>query len=172
MRCGANESRDLIAISRIRGCVSRQNGGVGFCECTASLSAVPALFRFFTSHGSHSINSYLCGNHSFRLNRSKGDLVLGEEFADRFGELSAFTSPVVDAITFEIDGSGFGAGIIGADYLDRTAIAGAILFNDNDAVVGLLTGANARQTNHQHRVDPLKKLECIQGCRQRHWTYS
>jgi hypothetical protein len=23
--------------------------------------------------------------------------------------------------------------------------------------VGLLTGANARQTNHQHRVDPLRK---------------
>jgi len=97
--------------------------------------------------------------------------VLGEELPDGLGELCAFTGPVVDAIALEVNGSGFGAGVVGTDHFDRAAIAGAIFFDDNDAVVGLLTGANARQTNHQHRVDPLKKLECIQGSRQRHWTY-
>ena len=96
--------------------------------------------------------------------------MLGEELADGLGELGAFTCPVVDAIALEVDGSGLSAGVIGADHLDRAAIAGAILFDDNDAIVGLLTGANARQTNHQHRVDPLK-LECIQDGRQRSWTY-
>jgi hypothetical protein len=50
----------------------------------------------------------------------------------------------------QVDGGGAGAGVIGADDLDRTAIAGAVLLNDHDAVVGLLAGANARQTNHYH----------------------
>ena len=97
--------------------------------------------------------------------------MLREELPDGLGELCAFTGPVVDAIALEVNGRGFGAGVVGTDHFDRTAIAGAIFFDDNDAVVGLLTGANARQTNHQHRVVPLKKLECIQGSRQRHWTY-
>ena len=82
--------------------------------------------------------------------------MLGQELADGFGELCAFAGPVVDAVALEVNGGGLGAGVIGADHFDRAAIAGAILFDDNDAIVGLLTGANARQTNHQHRVDPLK----------------
>ena len=47
-------------------------------------------------------------------------------------------------------GRGRGAGIVDAYDLDGAAVAGAILFDDNDAVVGLLACAYARQTNHQH----------------------
>ena len=82
--------------------------------------------------------------------------MLGKELSDGLGKLCSLTGPVVDAVTLEVNRSGLGPGIIGADHFDRAAIAGAILFDDNDAIVGLLTGANARQTNHQHRVDPLK----------------
>jgi hypothetical protein len=92
--------------------------------------------------------------------------VLGEELANGLGELGAFAGPVVDAIALEVDGGGFSAGVVGTDHFDRTAIAGAIFFDDNDAVVGLLTGANARQTNHQHRGrSSQKSFECLQGCR-------
>jgi hypothetical protein len=76
--------------------------------------------------------------------------VLGEELADGLGKLGSFAGPVIDAIALEVDGCGLGAGVVGTDHFDGTAIAGAIFFDDNDAVVGLLTGANARQTNHQH----------------------
>ena len=82
--------------------------------------------------------------------------MLGQELADGLGELSAFASPIVDAVALEVHGGGLGTGIVGADHFDRTAVAGAILLDNDDAIVGLLTGANARQTNHQHRVDPLK----------------
>jgi hypothetical protein len=85
--------------------------------------------------------------------------MLGEKLADGLGELSALAGPVVDAIALEVNGGGLGAGVVGTDHFDRTAIAGAIFFDNNDAIVGLLAGANARQTNHQHRVDPLKKLD-------------
>ena len=50
----------------------------------------------------------------------------------------------------QVDGGGVGAGVVGADDFDGAAIAGAVLFDDHDTVVGLLGGANARQTNHYH----------------------
>ena len=78
-------------------------------------------------------------------------MVFGQELADGLGELGAFGCPIVDAVTLEVDRSGAGAGIVGADHFDGASVAGAVLFNDNDAIVGLLTRANARQTNHQHR---------------------
>jgi len=82
--------------------------------------------------------------------------MLGEELANGLRELSALGGPVIDTVALEVDGGGLGAGIVGTHDFNGTAIAGAILLDDNDAVMGLLTGANARQTNHQHRVDPLK----------------
>ena len=81
--------------------------------------------------------------------------VLCQETSDRFGELSTLADPVVDAVTLEVDGGGVGAGVVGADNFDRTAIAGTVFFNNNDAVVGLFTRSNARQTDHQHRGFPL-----------------
>jgi len=83
--------------------------------------------------------------------------VLGEELANGLGELGSLACPVIDAVALEVDAGGLGAGIVGADHFNGAAVAGAVLFDDNDAVMGLLTGANARQTNHQHRVDPLRK---------------
>ena len=81
----------------------------------------------------------------------------GEELGDAVGDLGTIAGPVVDAVALEDDRGGLGAGVVGSDHFDGTTVAGAILFDDNDAVMGLLTGANARQTNHQHRVDPLRK---------------
>ena len=82
---------------------------------------------------------------------------LAEQLAYGLGELCALGGPVVDALTLEVDSGGVGAGIVGADNLDGTTVAGAILLNNDNAIVGLLAGANARQTNHQHWVVPLKK---------------
>ncbi len=137
---------------------------IGWCEFTATRCPAVVLFRFFGKPQKLLQGGYLCSGGSFGFGRGNGSrLMLGQKLADGLGELCALAGPVVDAITLEVHGGGLGAGVIGADHFDRAAIAGAILFDDNDAIVGLLTGANARQTNHQHRVDPLKKLECIQG---------
>ena len=47
-----------------------------------------------------------------------------DQLGDALGELCALADPVVDAVALEIEGSGVGAGIVGAYNLDRTAIAG------------------------------------------------
>ena len=73
---------------------------------------------------------------------------IGEQFANPLGELGAVASPVVDAIALDVDRCGGGAGIVDADHFDGTAVAGAILFNDDDTIVGLFACAYARQTNH------------------------
>jgi hypothetical protein len=77
-----------------------------------------------------------------------GGLVFGEKFSDSFRELSALGCPVVDAFTLEIDAGGVGARVVSADDLNGAAVAGAVLLDNDDAIVGLLTGANAGQTNH------------------------
>lgn len=75
----------------------------------------------------------------------------GEQLADGLGELGAFGGPVVDAVTLQIDAGGIGAGVVGADDLDRTAVAGAVLFDNDDTVIRLFARTDARQANHQHR---------------------
>jgi len=75
---------------------------------------------------------------------------LGNEFADAIGELGSLCGPIVDAVTLELDACWVGAGIVGSYHFDGTAVAGAIFLNNDNAVVGLLTRANARQTDHQH----------------------
>ena len=75
---------------------------------------------------------------------------LGQEFADAFRQLGADAGPVVDAVTFEQDSGGAGAGIVGSDDLDGAAVAGPIFFDDDDAIVGLFTGADAGEADHQH----------------------
>jgi hypothetical protein len=89
------------------------------------------------------------GGNSFGFRSDDG--LLGQKAADGLRDLSSLGCPVVDAIALEFDAGGVGAGIVSTNHLDRTAIAGAVLLDDNDAVMGLLTGANARQTDHQHR---------------------
>ena len=77
-------------------------------------------------------------------------LSLGDQFLDAVRNLGSLAGPMIDAVALEQDGGGVGAGIVGADYFDGAAVAGAVLFNDDYAIVGLLAGAKARQTNHDH----------------------
>jgi len=76
--------------------------------------------------------------------------MLLHDLGHRGRKLRAHATPVADAFMLQFNRSGAGAGIVGPHYFNRTAIAGAVLLNHNDAVVGLLAGANARQTNHDH----------------------
>src|SRR5579872_1257810 len=83
--------------------------------------------------------------------------MLRQQLADGLRQLRALRGPVVDAVALEIHAGRVGARIVGAHHLDGAAVAGAILLDNNDAVVRLLAGAYARQTNHQHWKGPLKK---------------
>ena|SRR5580700_10853628 len=73
-----------------------------------------------------------------------------QKLFDAIGELSAFAGPIIDALTLEVDGSGVGAGVVGAYHFQGAAIAGTILLNDDNTVIRLLAGAKTRQTDHQH----------------------
>jgi hypothetical protein len=75
---------------------------------------------------------------------------LCQQLSDAIGQLRAIANPIVDAVALQIDCRWVGAGIVCAHYFNGPAIAGAILFDNNDAIVGLLTRSNARQTDHQH----------------------
>jgi len=66
--------------------------------------------------------------------------------------LGANAGPVVDTIALEANRCRFRTRVVGTNHFDGAAIAGAVLFDHNDAVVGLLTRSNARQTNHDHLV--------------------
>ena len=83
------------------------------------------------------------------LGRLSGRSLL-EQDGDALGELGAVADPIVDAIALQVNGRGVGAGVVGSDNFDRTAVAGAVLFNHNDAVVGLFARSNTRETDHQH----------------------
>ena len=50
----------------------------------------------------------------------------------------------------QVDAGRVGARIVCADNFDGAAIAGAVLLNHDNAVVGLFTGAETRQTDHNH----------------------
>jgi hypothetical protein len=79
-----------------------------------------------------------------------GSRVFCDDLGNGWGQLGADAAPVTDTLVLEFDGGRLGAGIIGAYNFNGAAVAGAILLDDDDAVVGLLAGANARQTNHDH----------------------
>jgi hypothetical protein len=140
---------------------------------TLGTTRVSPKFRLLVTLGGRcSFRLDCCGlwsrsNRSDRLSRCCGrGNVLGYELSNRLRELRALGGPVINAVAFEVDGSGISAGVVGADHFNRTAVAGAVLFNNDNAVVRLLTGANARQTNHQHRENPLRKAKYVQGLRQ------
>ena len=73
-----------------------------------------------------------------------------KQLADAIRKLRSIACPIGDTVTLQVYGRGIGAGIIGANNFNRTTVACAVLLDNNDAVVGLLTRSNARQTDHQH----------------------
>ena len=93
------------------------------------------------------------------LGRGRGG-VFFDDLGDGRGELSAHAAPVADAFVLELDRSRAGAGVIGSHHLDGATIAGAVLLDDDYAVIGLLAGANARQTNHDHGDTVPFKIRC------------
>src|SRR6185312_9999816 len=82
---------------------------------------------------------------------------LAQKLPEAIGKPGAVPDPVVDAVALQLKRGRRRTRIIGAHNLDGAAVAGTILFDDDNAVMGLLTGANARQANHQHVKSPLKK---------------
>jgi hypothetical protein len=88
---------------------------------------------------------------------------LSEEFADAIRHPGTVAYPVVDSVALEFESCGGCAGVVGTYDFDGAAVAGAIFFNDNDTVVGLLAGAYARQANHQHfgKSSREKKTVCL-----------
>ena len=99
------------------------------------------MYRLITLGG------YLGSGRSLDSCRGRG----GEKLANTLGELGSVTGPIFNAVALQVDGCGIGAGVVGADDFHGTAVACTVLFDNNDAIVGLLSCANARQTDHQHR---------------------
>ena len=82
--------------------------------------------------------------------------VLGQQLAHAVGELRTLADPMLNTLALQIDGGRVGARIVGTYNLQRTAIAGQPLLNHHYPVVRLLSGAEARKTNHQHNRNPLR----------------
>jgi len=80
-----------------------------------------------------------------------GQLVFREQLADAVRQLCAVTGPVSDAVALEFYAGWVGTGVVGTDHFNGTTVAGAVFLDNNNTIMGLLAGANARQTNHQHR---------------------
>ena len=76
---------------------------------------------------------------------------LCEKLSHAVRHLRAVAGPIGNAVALELDTGGAGPRIIRADHFDRPAVACAVLFDHNNAVVRLLPRTNARQTDHQHR---------------------
>jgi hypothetical protein len=72
------------------------------------------------------------------------DRLLRQKLSYTVRQLCAVAGPILNPVALQVNGRRVRAWIVGANHLDRTAIAGAILFNHNDAIVGLLTRSNAR----------------------------
>ena len=102
------------------------------------------IFRYFRCLPYGKQDGYLGDRGGFRAGRDSRYGCLGKQLSDAVGELCSVAGPVVDAVALEVDRGRSGAGIVDADHLDGAAVAGAVLFNDNDAIVGLLACAYAR----------------------------
>ena len=90
--------------------------------------------------------------------------MLGNQLGHDRRKLRAHALPVADPLLLQVDRGWAGAGIVGAHHFDGTAIAGAVLLNDNDTIIGLLAGAKARQTNHDHGDSVPFRFRCF-SCR-------
>jgi hypothetical protein len=90
---------------------------------------------------------YVTLGYGYCLSRRR---LLGQQLSNSIGQLGSIAGPIVNAVALQINGRGGRTRIVGAYNLYRTAITRAIFFNNNDAVVRLLTRSNARQTDHQH----------------------
>src|SRR5579864_1780413 len=72
----------------------------------------------------------------------------GEQTAYRIGKLRTLGNPVVDAIAFQINGRGVGAGVIQPHHFHFTAVARPLLLNHHHAIIRLFARTNARQSEH------------------------
>ena len=89
---------------------------------------------------------------------------LATSFSMMGESLRSLAAPVGDPLVLQVDRGRVGAGIVGADDLNGAAVAGAVFFDNHDPVIGLLGGANARQTNHNHGdTVPFEFLELCCG---------
>jgi hypothetical protein len=61
-----------------------QNGGIGFCECTASSPDFAILFGFRPVPRKFQRAGYLCRRNFFRNGFGNHRLVLGEQLTDGF----------------------------------------------------------------------------------------
>ena len=82
-----------------------------------------------------------------------------QQLRNTIRKLGALPSPVVDPVPFEVYGRRVRAGIIGSNQLHGTSVPGPVLLDHHHAVIRLLSGAYARQTNHQHNRTILSILE-------------
>jgi hypothetical protein len=72
------------------------------------------------------------------------------QLANTIRQLCAIAGPIIDTVALQVHSCGGCARIVGAHHFNGTAVTGPVLFNNDDAIVGLLTRSNARQTDHQH----------------------
>src|SRR5438132_3933372 len=73
---------------------------------------------------------------------------LGEQPADRLGELRALGDPVINTVTLHVKSRRAGARVIQSHHFHRTAVAGAFLVDDNYTIIRLFARADARHANH------------------------
>ena len=132
------------------------------CKRQTTNYAIPRSLRetVCRTYCQDSSETAIFGNHN-RIPKVSGNQVTlcrsdcfcrlrGHQFSDALRQLRSIAGPVVDAVALQINSRGGRARIVGAHHFNGTAVTGAVLFNNNDAVVGLLTRSNARQTDHQH----------------------
>jgi len=86
--------------------------------------------------------------------------IFGYQLFKNRSKLRTDTAPIGDAIIIEHHRSRVGTRVVGTDDLNRTAIAGAVLFNDHDTIIGLLASAKTRQTNHHHGDTVPFEIQC------------
>src|SRR3989449_3965607 len=83
-----------------------------------------------------------------------GDLLTADEAADGIARLGALGQPMLDALRVQLDLRGLFQGIVGSYVFHLAAIAGATLFDDDNAIKRLLLLPNPLQTDHQHKPIP------------------
>ena len=86
------------------------------------------------------------------------DVDLLQQSTNSVGGLSTGLDPLLSAISIDLDLSGRDAGILSADLLDETAIAGIAAVSNNNAIEGSLLSAHTAQSDLNHNNVPPKNV--------------